>query len=131
MPPEALRPETPAGLTGPSESVDSRLLQERLRLFCGIAFLISAVFNGVGRVLAWLGRENPPTLAAQVALLAILAPHGRDVAPTAGAGRGRPGKGTLRTLDVLLMLAMGILTLVVPSGSIPEPTCAAWSCCSR
>ena len=63
MPPIALRPETPSGFSGRSESVDGRLLQERLRLFGGLAFLISAVFYGVGRVLAWLGRENPPTLA--------------------------------------------------------------------
>ena len=84
MPPEALRPQTPSGLTGRSESVDGRLLQERLRLFGGIAFLISAVFYGVGQVLAGLGRENPPTLAAQVAHLRHPASDGRDVALLSG-----------------------------------------------
>ena len=117
MPPEALRPETPAGLTGPSASADGRLLQERLRLFSGIAFLISAVFNGVGRVLAWLGRENPPTLAAQAALLAILILMGGTWLYCRGGARP---EGALRALDVLLMLVMGVLALVVPSGSIPE-----------
>ncbi|HEX9188470.1 MAG TPA: serine/threonine-protein kinase [Vicinamibacteria bacterium] len=118
MPPEALRPKTRSGLAGPSEAVDSRLLQERLRLFGGIAFLISAVFNGVGRVLAWLGKENPPTPAAQVALVAILLLMGGTWLYCRGRARS---EGTLRALDVLLMLAMGALALVVPSGSIPEP----------
>ncbi len=117
MPPEALRPETPSGFTGPSASADGRLLQERLRLFSGIAFVISAVFNGVGRVLAWLGRENPPTLAAQVALLAILILMGGTWLYCRGGARP---EGALRALDVLLMLVMGVLALVVPSGSIPE-----------
>jgi hypothetical protein len=105
MPPEALRPETPPGVTGPSASADGRLLQERLRLFSGIAFLISAVFNGVGRVLAWLGRENPPTLAAQVALLAILLLMGGTWLYCRGVSKPESG---LRALDVLLMLAMGL-----------------------
>ena len=118
MLPDALRPETPAGLTGPSASADGRLLQERLRLFSGIAFLISAVFNGVGRVLAWLGRENPPTVAAQAALLAILILMGGTWLYCRGGARP---EGALRALDVLLMLVMGVLALVVPSGSIPEP----------
>ena len=38
MLPQALRPATPSGLSGRSEPVDGRLLQERLRLFGGIAF---------------------------------------------------------------------------------------------
>ncbi len=118
MPPKALRPETPPGLTGPSESVDGRLLQERLRLFGGIALLISAAFNGVGRVLAWLGRENPPALAAQVAHFAVLLLMGGTWLYCRGGAR--PGRA-LRALDVLLMLAMGALALVLPSGSIPEP----------
>jgi hypothetical protein len=118
MPPEALRPRTPSGLTGPSESADGRLLQERLRLFGGIAFLISAAFNGVGRGLAWLGRENPPTLDAQVALFAILLLMGGTWLYC--RGEARPS-GTLRALDGLVMLVMGTLVLVVPGGSIPEP----------
>jgi eukaryotic-like serine/threonine-protein kinase len=117
MPPEALQPETPSGFTGRSESVDGRLLQDRLRLFGGIAFLISAVFNGVGRVLAWLGRENPPTLAGHAALFAILLLMGGTWLYCRGGPR--PDR-TLRAVDVGLMLVMGTLVLVVPTGSIPE-----------
>jgi len=118
MPPEALRPETPSGFSGRSESVDGRLLQERLRLFSGIAFLISAAFYGVGRVLAWLGRENPPTLAGHVALVAILLLMGGTWLYCRSGPRA---ERTLRAVEVLLMLVLCTLVLVVPTGSIPEP----------
>ena len=68
-------------------------------------------------MLAWLGRENPPRLAAQVALLAILLLMGGTWLYCRGASKP---ESALRALDVLLMLAMGVLALVVPSGSIPE-----------
>ncbi|HYN01345.1 MAG TPA: hypothetical protein VE359_02760, partial [Vicinamibacteria bacterium] len=118
MSPEALRPETPSGYSGRSESVDGRLLQERLRLFGGLAFLISAAFFAVGQVLARLGWESRPGVAAHLAHFAIQLLMG-------GAwlycrGGVRPERA-LRALDVLLMLAMGVLALHVPSGSIPEP----------
>jgi serine/threonine-protein kinase len=119
MPPKVLQPETPSGYSGRSESVDGRLLQERLRLFGGIVCLISAVFYGVGHGLAVLGRENPPTLAGQVAHLATLLLMGGTWLYC--RGEPRP-EATLRALDVLLMLAVGALALVMPSsGSIPEP----------
>ena len=118
MAPEALRPQTPSGFTGRSDSVDGCLLQERLRLFGGLAFLISAAFHGVGRVLAWLGRENPPALAAHVAHAAILLLMGGTWLYCRGGPRP---ERTLRALDVLLILVMGVLALLLPSGSIPEP----------
>ena len=118
MPPEALRPETPAGLTGPSASADGRLLQERLRLFGGLAFLIGTVFFGVGQVLVRLGRDNPPTVAGHLALVAILLLTGGTWLYSRGGTRP---EGALRALDALMMLALGTLVLIVPSGSIPEP----------
>jgi serine/threonine-protein kinase len=118
MPREALRPETPSGFTDRSESVDGRLLQERLRLFGGLAFLIGTVFYGVGQVLVRLGRDNPPTVAGHVALFAILLLTGGTWLYSRGGARP---EGALRALDALMMLALGTLVLVVPSGSIPEP----------
>ena len=118
MPPIALRPETPSGFSGGSESVDGRLLQERLRLFGGIAFLISAAFYAVGQVLAWLGRESQSAVEAHLAHLGIqLLMGGTWLYCRSGV---RPERA-LRALDVLLMLVMGIMALLVPSGSIPEP----------
>lgn len=43
MPPVALQPETPSAFTGRSESVDGRLLQERLRLFGAMMWLLAAI----------------------------------------------------------------------------------------
>jgi tRNA A-37 threonylcarbamoyl transferase component Bud32 len=118
MPPIALRPETPSGFSGSSESVDGRLLQERLRLFGGIAFLISAAFQAVGLGLAALGRETQPGLVGHMAHLGIdLLMGGTWLYCRSGT---RPGR-TLRALDVLLMVLMGFLALLVPGGSIPEP----------
>jgi serine/threonine-protein kinase len=118
MSPDALQPETPSGYSARSESVDGRLLQERLRLFGGLAFLISAAFYGVGQVLVWLGRDHPPTLAGHLALLAILLLMGGTWLYCRGGTRP---DGALRTLDALVMLGLGTLVLIVPSGSIPEP----------
>jgi serine/threonine-protein kinase len=94
------------------------LLQERLRLFAGIAFLITAVFYGVGQGLTWLGRENPPTLAGHAAIFAILILMGGT---WLYCGRGLRPDTMLRAGDVLLMLSLGLLVLVVTGGSIPEP----------
>jgi eukaryotic-like serine/threonine-protein kinase len=118
MPPGAIRPETPSGLTSRSESVDGRLLQERLRLFSGITFLIGVVFYGIGQVLTGLGRQPAPAPAAHAAILAFLLLTGGTWAYCRSGARPQ---GTLRAIDVLLMLAVGTLVLVVTTGSIPEP----------
>jgi hypothetical protein len=128
VPPEALLPKIPSGFTGRSESVDGRLLQERLRLFGGIAFLITAVFYCVGQVLAWLGQERRPTPAGQAGIFAILVLMGGTwLYCRSGA---RPER-TLRAIDVLLMLAIRTLVLVVPTGAIPERDLRGWSCSCR
>ena len=118
MPPDALRPRTPPGFSARSESFEGRLLQERLRLFGGIGFLLAAVFYAVARMLVWLGREHPATLAGHLAFLAILLLLGGTWLYCRGDPRP---EGRLRALDALLMMMMGVLVLVVPSGSLPEP----------
>ena len=118
MPPDAFRPATPSGYTGRSESVDGRLLQERLRLFGGIAFLISAAFQVVGLVLAALGRETEPGLVGHLAHLGMALLMGGTWLYCRGGTRP---ERTLRALDVLLMVAMGLLALLVPGRAIPEP----------
>ena len=98
-------------------SVDTRLLQDRLRLFTGIAFVIAVAFYSVGQVLARFGRENPMTPAGHAAVAAVVVLMGgtwlycRHVP--------RPLKA-LRALDALLLVALGILVLHVPPGSMPE-----------
>jgi tRNA A-37 threonylcarbamoyl transferase component Bud32 len=118
VPREALRPETPSGLSGSSASVDGRLLQERLRLFGGIAFLITAVFYGVGQVLVGLGRDNPLSPVGHAALLATLALTGGCWLYSRGPSRS---DRTLRALEALLMPALGVLVLFSPAGAVPEP----------
>jgi hypothetical protein len=117
MPTQELRPQTPSGSTGRSESVDGRLLQERLRLFGGLAFLISAVFYAVGQVLAWLGRENPPTLAGRVALFAILLLMGGTWLYCRGGPRP---ERTLRAFDVVLLLVISPASRRTRAG-VPRP----------
>ena len=69
-------------------------------------------------MLAWLGRENPTTPAGHVALVSILLLMGGTwLYCRVGVRSDR----TLRAVDVVLMLVMGTLVLVVPTGSIPEP----------
>jgi hypothetical protein len=58
MPPELMRPQTPSELAGSGEPADGRLLQDRLRLFGGITFLIAAAFYAVGLVLGGLGIQS-------------------------------------------------------------------------
>ena len=117
MLPEALRPRTPSGLGTSGESVEVQLLQDRLRLFGGITFLIAAAFYVTGVVLPALGPQagfNPVGHAAMVAVLLL----------TGGTwlycrGTPRPARG-LRGLDAALMVTLGALVLLTPAGSIPE-----------
>jgi hypothetical protein len=118
MPPIALRPETPSGFSGSSESVDGRLLQERLRLFGGLAFLISAAFQVVGLALAALGREIEPGLVGHLSHLGMDLLVGGTWLYCRGVTRP---ERTLRAIDVVLMTAMGFLALFVPGRAIPEP----------
>jgi tRNA A-37 threonylcarbamoyl transferase component Bud32 len=117
MSPEALRPRTPSGLTGSSESLEGRLLQERLGLFGGVAFVIAVVFYAVGQVLAHLGRENPLTPAGHASIATVVALMGGTWLYCRSGPRSEE---TLRALDGLLLLALGTLVLLAPSGSIPE-----------
>jgi len=59
---EVVWPQAPSGSSSGTDSREGRLLQDRLRLFGGIAFLIAAAFYAVGQVLARPGREKPLTL---------------------------------------------------------------------
>lgn len=70
MPPEAVRPETPSGASG--ESVDALFLQDRLRLFGAILFLIAAAFYVVGLLLARLAIQPAFSPVGHAALWAIL-----------------------------------------------------------
>jgi serine/threonine-protein kinase len=115
--PEALRPATPSGLTGPS-APDTRFLQDRLRLFAGIAFLITAVFYGVGQVLVALGRDNPTAPAGHASLFTTLLLLGATWAYCRGGSRS---ERSLRTLEALLLPALGALVLLAPAGAVPEP----------
>ena len=117
MPPEVLRPQGPSGSSSGAASLEGRLLQDRLRLFGGIGFVIAAVFYGVGQVLARLGRENPPD--------ARRARGGRSRSWCCMGGtwlycrRVPRSERTLRALDVLLLLALGVLVLFTPFGLDP------------
>jgi tRNA A-37 threonylcarbamoyl transferase component Bud32 len=115
--PEVLRPQVPSGPSSGADSLEGRLLQDRLRLFCGIAFVVATAFYTVGQVLARLGHESPLTPAAHASVAAV--------AVLTGGGwlfcrRGSRSRGALRALDALLLLALGMLLLIVPSGAIPE-----------
>jgi tRNA A-37 threonylcarbamoyl transferase component Bud32 len=118
MSPEELRPQTPSGLSPAASSVDARFLQDRLRLFGGIAFVIAALFYAVGLVLARLGQDNPLTAPGHAALWAVLLLTGSAWLYCRGAARRQ---GALRAFDVLLMAALGGLASYLPSGAIPEP----------
>src|SRR5512147_1463068 len=101
MSPEALRPQTPSGLTGRSESIEGRLLQERLRLFGGIAFVIAVVFYAVGQVLARLGRDNALTPAGHASIAVIVVLMGGT---WLYCRRGPRSRRALRALDVVLLV---------------------------
>jgi eukaryotic-like serine/threonine-protein kinase len=117
VPPEALRPATPSGLTGRSESQDGQLLQQRLALFGGLASLIGAAFWTVGQLLAWLGTENPPTPVGNAALVFLIL----ILTGTWAYCRGGPRRPVvLRALELFVMLAQGLLMLLVPA-AVPEP----------
>jgi eukaryotic-like serine/threonine-protein kinase len=115
---DALRPRTPSGADSRSESADARMLQDRLRLFAGIAFVIGAVFYAVGLVLAALGTDRAPTATGHAALAGMLALLGGTWLYCRG---GHRAGSVLSAIDSVLMLLLGVLVLVVPEGSIPEP----------
>ncbi len=113
-----MRPQAASGSSSGAESVEGRLLQDRLRLFGGITFVIAAVFYAVSQVLVALGRESrlAPVGHASIAAVALLMGgtwlYCRRLP--------RPPK-VLRALDALLLVTLGVLVLHVPTGSIPEP----------
>ena len=115
---EALRPATRSGLSGRSDSADGRLLQERLRLFGGLAFLIVAVFYVVGLVLVRLGVQPPLAVSAEAGLLAMLLLFGGT---WLYCRRGLRSERVLRALELLLMLMLGTLALTTTAGSVREP----------
>jgi tRNA A-37 threonylcarbamoyl transferase component Bud32 len=116
MSPDALRPQVQSG--SGTTTVDSRLLQDRLRVYAAVAFPIGASFYAVSRVLVRLGHEPPMSAAAQAAHLGILASLGGTWLYCRGASR--PG-GSLRALDAGLLVLLGVLMLFVPAGAVPEP----------
>jgi len=117
MSPEVLRPKAPSGSSSGADSLEGRLLQDRLRLFGGIGFVIAIAFYIVGQVLVRLGRDHPLTPAGHASITAV-------IVLLAGTWlycrRGLRSPKALRALDALLLMAMGILALVMPSGAIPE-----------
>ncbi len=115
---EALRPATRSGLSGRSDSADGHLLQERLRLFGGLAFLIVAVFYVVGLVLVRLGVQPPLAVSAEAGLLAMLLLFGGT---WLYCRRGLRTERVLRALEFLLMLMLGTLALTTTAGSVREP----------
>ncbi len=73
MPREAVQPQTPTWLTDGSASAgEGRLLQQRLGLFAGIAFAITAAFYIVGQALAALGQEKPLPPAGHATLSTMI-----------------------------------------------------------
>jgi serine/threonine-protein kinase len=115
----ALRPETPSWVTDRSESAgEVALLQHRLALLGAISAALTLGFYLVAQVMVQLGPENPwPAAAHGLTLTTLLL--------TGGAwlycrGRRRPAT-RLRTLEGLLMMAMGFLVLFTSPEVIPEP----------
>ena len=117
VPPDALRPRVPSAFSG-TTSVDSRLLQDRLRVFAAVAFPIGASFYAVSHVLVRLGYEPPMSVAAHAALLGILGSLGGTWLYCRGASRS---ERSLRALDAGLLVLTGVLALFVPAGAVPEP----------
>jgi serine/threonine-protein kinase len=117
MSPDALQPQVPSATSG-TTTVDSRLLQDRLRVYAAIAVAIGTVFYAVSQVLVRLGLEPPMSATAHGAHLGVLASLGgtwlycRD---------GSRSEGSLRALDAGLLVLLSLLTLFVPAGAVPEP----------
>ena len=116
MPPEALRPETPSGI----------LLGVRRRTAAAgeVAALRRPRLPDLGRLLrrragARAARPRQPTDARRPpGVFAILLLMGGTWLYCRGGARPEEA---LRALDALVMLGLGALVLIVPSGSIPEP----------
>jgi eukaryotic-like serine/threonine-protein kinase len=118
MLPEPLRPRTPSGLQSPSDSADELLLQERLRFFGGLTAAIAVGFYAVGQAMAEIGWDRQLTRAGHAAMWALVVLLGGTWLYC--RGRRRPERA-LRALDALLMLALGLLVIVGPARSVPEP----------
>jgi tRNA A-37 threonylcarbamoyl transferase component Bud32 len=117
MTPEALRPRVPSGTSGTTTG-ESRLLQERLRVFSAIAFAIGVAFYGISLALVFLGYEPPMTVVAHAAFLGVLGLLGST---WLYCRRRERSDGRLRTLDAVLLVLLSGLILFVPAGSVPEP----------
>jgi serine/threonine-protein kinase len=119
LPEGRLRPRTPTPAPATaSSSADARLLQDRLRLYAGIAFGIGAAFYAVSPVLVRLGHEPPMSPVAHAAQVGILTALGGAWLYCRGADRP---DGRLRALDAGLVALLGVLVVFVPAGSVPEP----------
>jgi serine/threonine-protein kinase len=97
--------------------VDARLLQDRLRLFGGITFLIALAFYVVGLMLAGLGIQPGFSPVGHAALWAVCLLTSGTWLYCRGAARSG---SALRAVDTLLMAALAGLVLLAPAGSIPE-----------
>ena len=110
------RPQTPSEFAGSGEAADARLLQDRLRLFGGITFLIAVAFYAVGLVLGGLGIQSAFKPVGHTAMwLVFLLTGGTWLYCRGGVRSG----STLRAVDALLMAGLGGLVLLTPAGSIP------------
>jgi serine/threonine-protein kinase len=69
-------------------------------------------------VLAGLGRQARPTLAGSAAPLAVILILGTTWLYCRRAPRP---EGNVRALEVFLMLSLGVLVLLTPTSSVPEP----------
>ncbi|HXY39129.1 MAG TPA: serine/threonine protein kinase, partial [Vicinamibacteria bacterium] len=118
MSPEVLRRQAPSGSWSGAESLEGRLLQDRLRLLGGTGFAIAAALWTISQVLARLGREGPLTPAGHAAVAAVTALMGGT---WLYCRRGARSQRALRALDALLLVTLGALLLLAPSGSVPEP----------
>jgi len=115
MPPEAVRPATPSGASA-EPVTETRLLQDRLRLFGGITSLIAVAFYAAAVVLDRLGVQKL-TPASHAAVGAIVLVTGGTWLYCRGGARTA---AALRTLDALVMAALGGLVLMTSVGRIPE-----------
>jgi eukaryotic-like serine/threonine-protein kinase len=114
--PDALRPEDPSVVT--QSSVDTRLLQDRLRVYAAVAFPIAVVFYAVSQALTALGYEPAMSAPAHAAFAGVLASLGGTWLYCRGKARPEP---RLRALDSGVLVLLCGLVLFVPAGTVPEP----------
>ncbi len=115
----AFRPEMPQWVSDRSESAgELALLQRRLAVLSAISTTLSLGFYGVAQVMVWLGPEYPWPAAAHALTWITVAVTG--AAWLYCRGPRRPA-ARLRTLEGVLMVAMGFLVLLTSPEVIPEP----------